>query len=78
MNNIDLELVKSVIRTKRELENANRNFNIAEEELIDYYTYQIKANKAKLSFLMKQAKEKGYELDMINELRIKMEEKEVI
>lgn len=78
MNNIDLELVKSVIRTKRELENANRNFNIAEEELIDYYTYQIKANKAKLSFLMKQAKEKGYELDMINELRIKMQEKEAI
>ena len=67
-----------VIKTKRELENASKNFDIAEEELIDYYSYQIKANKAKLSYLMKQAKEQGYELDMINELKIKMQEKEAI
>lgn len=78
MEKIDLELIKSVIKTKRELENASKNFDIAEEELIDYYSYQIKANKAKLSYLMKQAKEQGYELDMINELKIKMQEKEAI
>ncbi len=78
MEKIDLELIKSVIKTKRELEIANQNFNIAEGELIDYYSYQIKANKSKLSYLMKQAKEQGYELDMINELRIKTQEKEVI
>lgn len=78
MEKIDLELIKSVIKTKRELEIANQNFNIAEGELIDYYSYQIKANKSKLSYLMKQAKEQGYELDMINELRIKIQEKEVI
>lgn len=78
MEKIDLELIKSVIKTKRELENASKNFDIAEEELIDYYAYQIKANKAKLSYLMKQAKEQGYELDMINELKIKMQEKEAI
>lgn len=78
MEKIDLELIKSVIKTKRELENASKNFDIAEAELIDYYVYQIKANKAKLSYLMKQAKEQGYELDMINELKIKMQEKEAI
>lgn len=78
MEKIDLELIKSVIKTKRELEIANQNFNIAEGELIDYYSYQIKANKSKLSYLMKQAKEQGYELDTINELRIKTQEKEVI
>lgn len=78
MEKIDLELIKSVIKTKKELEIANQNFNIAEGELIDYYSYQIKANKSKLSYLMKQAKEQGYELDMINELRIKTQEKEVI
>lgn len=78
MEKIDLELIKSVIKTKRELENASKNFDIAEAELIDYYSYQIKANKAKLSYLMKQAKEQGYELDMINELKIKMQEKEAI
>ncbi len=78
MEKIDLELIKSVIKTKMELENASKNFEIAEEELIDYYSYQIKANKAKLSYLMKQAKEQGYELDMINELKIKIQEKEAI
>lgn len=78
MEKIDLELIKSVIKTKTELENASRNFNIAEAELIDYYSYQIKANKAKLSYLIKQAKEKGYELDMINELKIKIQERQAI
>ena len=78
MENIDLELIKSVIKTKRDLENANKNFGIAEDELIDYYAYQIKANKAKLSYLIKQAKEQGYELDMINELKIKIQEKQAI
>ena len=78
MEKIDLELIKSVIKTKMELENASKNFEIAEEELIDYYSYQIKANKAKLSYLMKQAKEQGYELDMINELKIKIQKKEAI
>ena len=78
MENIDLELIKSVIKTKRDLEIASKNFNMAEAELIDYYAYQIKANKAKLSYLIKEAKQKGYELDMINELKIKLQEKEAI
>ena len=78
MENIDLELIKSVIKTIRELEIANTNFNIAEEELIDYYSYQIKANKAKLSYLIKEAKQKGYELDMVNELKVQILEKEAI
>lgn len=78
MEKIDLEFIKSIIKTKRELEIANINFDLAEAELIDYYSYQIKANKAKLSYLIKEAKQKGYELDMINELRAKIIEKEAI
>ncbi len=78
MENIDLDFIKSIIKTKRELEIASKNFNIAEEELIDYYSYQIKANKAKLSYLIKEAKQKGYELDMINEIRAQILEKEAM
>ena len=78
MENIDFELIKSVIKTKRDLENANKNFEMAQEELIDYYSYQIKANKAKLSYLIKEAKNKGFELDMINELKIKIQERQAI
>lgn len=78
MEKIDLELIKCVIKTKMDLENATKNFEIAEAELIDYYSYQIKASKAKLSYLIKEAKEKGYELDMLNELKIKMQERQAI
>ena len=74
----NMDLIRSVIKTKLELENANKNFEMAEEELIDYYSYQIKANKAKLSYLIKEAKNQGFEMDMINQLKIKLEEKEVI
>ena len=78
MENIDIELIKSVIKTKRELETASINFDTAEAELIDYYSYQIKANKAKLSYLIKEAKQKGYQLDMINEIKAQTIEKEAI
>ena len=78
MKSMDLELVKSIIKTKRELEIANKNFEMAEEELIDYYSYQIKANKAKLSFLIKEAKKHGYSIDMLSELKAQMIEKEAI
>lgn len=72
--NNEIELIKSILETKRELVIANRNFEIAEEELIDYYSYQIKANKAKLDYLIKQVKTKGIELDMINNLQINLDE----
>lgn len=78
MESVDLELIKSIIKTKRELELANKNFEMAEEELIDYYSYQIKANKAKLSFLIKEAKRYGYAIDMINELKAQAIEQEAI
>ena len=63
-----LELIISIIKTKRELESNNKNFEYAQEGLIDYYSYQIKADQAKLDYLVKKAKEKGIILDMINEI----------
>ena len=70
----ELELLKSILDTKMELIVANRNFESAEEELIDYYSYQIKASKAKLDYLIKQVKQKGIEVDMINNLEIGLEQ----
>ena len=40
----NIELIKSIIKTKIDLDNANKNYEFAEGELIDYYLYQIKAN----------------------------------
>lgn len=65
------ELIISIIRTKRELEEANRNFEFAQDELIDYYLYNMKANQAKLDYLIKKAKTNGISLDRINEIDIR-------
>lgn len=69
-----IELVVSILKTKRDLDMANQNFEFAERELIDYYAYQIKANKSKLDYLMKNAKEQGIALDMTNEIYLRKNE----
>ena len=74
----EIELLKSILATKRELTIANKNFESAEGDLVDYYSYQIKASKAKLNYLIKQVKVKGIEVDMINNLQIVIEETKAI
>ena len=66
-----LELIMSIIKTKQDLHDSNNNFEYSENELIDYYAYQIKANKTKLDYLIKKAQSKGIILDSINELEIR-------
>ena len=73
-----LELIKSIIDTNRELKTANKNFESAEEELIDYYSYQIKANKAKLDYLIKQVKRTGIALDTAGALKVGLYQEEAI
>lgn len=67
----ELELIVSVLKTKQDLNLAHKNFEYAEEGLIDYYAYQIKANQTKLDYLMKKARKKGIALDMINEMYVR-------
>lgn len=67
----ELELIVSVLKTKQNLNLAHKNFEYAEEGLIDYYAYQIKAYQTKLDYLMKKARKKGIALDMINEMYIR-------
>ena len=70
------ELIRNIIKTREELKNANRNFEFADNDLVDYYTYQIKADQAKLSYLIKLAKIKGLEVDMIHDLELTFESEE--
>lgn len=70
-----LELMQTIIETKEKLKLAISNFEYAEEEMIDYYTYQIKAHQAKLDYLIKIAKRKGFSLNKINELKTKLSRK---
>ncbi len=68
----EIELIRSIIKTREELKAANSNFEFAKEDLVDYYTYQIKANQAKLNYLIKIAKSKGIEVDMINDIKFSL------
>ena len=68
----EIDLIRNIIKVNEEIATANSNFQFAEEELVDYYTYQIKANQSKLNYLIKQAKTKGITNDMINQLKIKL------
>ena len=65
------ELIISIIKTKRELDKCNKNFEFAKDELIDYYLYLIKANQAKLDYLIKKAKVNDISLDRIKEIDIR-------
>ena len=63
--------------TKNEIKNANKNFEYAQDELVDYYIYQIKANQAKLNYLIRLAKIKGITVDMINDIKYRLLNEEV-
>lgn len=72
------ELIRAIIKAREELKVANRNFEYAQDGLVDYYTYQIKANQAKLDYLIKVAKAKGIEVDMINDLKFTLWDEEEV
>lgn len=68
----EIELMQTIIETKEKLRIARSNFEYAEDDLIDYYTYQIKAHQSKLDYLIKIAKRHGLALNRINELKIRI------
>lgn len=68
----EIELMQTIIETKEMLKLAISNFEYAEDDLIDYYTYQIKAHQSKLDYLIKIAKRKGIVLTRVNELKVRL------
>ena len=71
---LNLDLISSIFKTQRELINATKNYEFAEGDLIDYYSYQIKATKSKLDYLLKSAKNKGIIMDRIKQIEFKANE----
>ena len=71
-------LIQSIINTYNSLEGARKNYEFAEDDLIDYYLYEMKATQAKLNYLLKQSKRNGIELDRIEKIQImNLEENQV-
>lgn len=67
----EIELLVSIYKAKKELDEANHNFEYAEGDLIDYYTYKMKATSAKLDYFLKKAKKMGLEISMIDQIDIR-------
>lgn len=68
------QLMISIMKTKKELDIANKNFEFADGDLIDYYTYQMKATRAKLDYLIKRAKKEGMVLPMLEQIELRYKE----
>lgn len=52
------DLLKNIRIVKESLNNMYNNLQYADGDLIDYFTYQIKAEESKYDYLIKQAKNK--------------------
>lgn len=52
----DKELLTNIEKVKNNLKAIYNNLKYAENELVDYYAYEIKAEQAKYGYLLKQAK----------------------
>ena len=62
---IKQDLMDAIVITRKDLNNCIKNYEFAEGEMIEYYLYQIKANKSKLSYLVKEAKKNNMKIDKI-------------
>ena len=72
-------LIQSIINTSNNIKIAQKNYEFAEDDLIDYYLYSIKANQSKLNYLIKTSKKNGLELSRIEKLKImNIEENQVV
>lgn len=72
--NLNVDLIHSIFRTQTELINANNNYEYAEGDMIDYYSYHIKAIKSKLDYLLKSAKSRGIVIDRTKQIELKSDE----
>ena len=62
----DRSIIQSILESQKKLKIAHQNFEYANGDLIDYYSYQIKSEQAKIDYLLKQAKNKKLVLDTLN------------
>ena len=65
-----LKVLNEIKNAKYELQVANDNFETAENELIDYYAYQIKAIKAKLDYLIRFVKKSNITGDITDQMKL--------
>lgn len=67
------ELVESIRHARSQWITANMNFEHANEfEMVDFYTYQIKACEIRYEYLIKKAKESGIKVEMLENMGLSL------
>ena len=54
------ELIRNIIKTRKDLEFANNNYEFADSDLIDYYIYEIKSKPSKTKLFNKNGQNKRF------------------
>jgi len=63
-----LELIGSLKEAKREWADATMNFDyVDDQEMVDYYTYKIKACEIRYEYFLRKIKERGVKVDIAEE-----------
>lgn len=65
------EIMKTILQTKKVIRDANINYEMAEGKLIDYFLYTMKAEQARLDYLITRAKKMGISVEPGEQLNIK-------
>jgi hypothetical protein len=61
------ELIENLKQAKEEWNRANINYEFAlEQDLVDYYSYKIKAAQTRYTYLLKKIKKAGLRVDTDN------------
>ena len=67
------ELMGTILKTKKCIKEAAENYQYAEGKLIDYFLYTMKAEQAKLDYLIAKAKAQGITCDLMDNAKIRRE-----
>ena len=65
------EIMKTILHTNKVIRDANINYEMAEGKLIDYFLYTMKAEQARLDYLITRAKKMGISVEPGEQLNIK-------
>ena len=65
------EIMNTILQTKKVIREANINYEMAEGKLIDYFLYIMKAEQARLDYLISRAKSMGISVEIGEQLNIK-------
>lgn len=58
------EIMNTILQTKKVINEACINYEYAEGKLIDYFLYTMKAEQARLDYLIGKAKSNGITVDI--------------